>query len=58
MPLAERGGAAESKVELLFSVCWVKGLEVLEGRLAPRERGRWPVKKDMSGSERRNKVVR
>jgi hypothetical protein len=57
MPLAERGGAAESRVELLRSWCCVKGLVGLELKLEPRDCGRRPAKKDMSGSERgRNKV--
>lgn len=55
MPLAERGGTAESSVELLLSDCWVKGLAVLEEKLEPREWGRKPVRKDMSGSELGNK---
>jgi hypothetical protein len=51
MPLEERGGAAddESRVELLLSVWLVKGLVVPEERLEPRERGRKPARRDMSG---------
>jgi hypothetical protein len=52
MPLDERGGAAdESSVELLLSVWLVKGFAVPDEKLEPRERGRKPARRDMSGSE-------
>jgi hypothetical protein len=55
MPLDERGGA-DSSVELLRRLCLVKGFAVPDERLEPREWGRKPARRDMSGSERRNKT--
>jgi hypothetical protein len=55
MPLPDRGGAAESSVELLRRL-WRVILSALEEGLEPRECGRKPASKDMSGSERGNKI--
>jgi hypothetical protein len=56
MPLADRGGTCESSVALLRSGCDVKPFPVLKLLLAPREPGRIPARKDMSGPELEDNV--
>lgn len=59
MPLPERGGNCESMVALLRSVWLVKGFPecaVEKFAFELRELGRKPPRKDMSGSELKDKV--